>query len=59
MSALKTTREEKGGICGGVGAAHTPTYNDSPRAADLFSMDSQALKHGAQKYAMLRDAVVR
>ena len=32
----ENTREEKIGICGGVGCAHTPTYTSHSSAVDLF-----------------------
>ena len=41
MNALKKTRNEKeNGICGGMGAAHTPTYAPLPLWSGLFSVDS-------------------
>jgi hypothetical protein len=36
-------RGARRGICGGVGAVHTPTYTGSPLAFNIFSVDSITL----------------
>jgi hypothetical protein len=40
MSTLKKSQGAEAGICGGVVAAHTPTYTSPPLAVDLIAVDS-------------------